>query len=68
MSRICNQCGAEMIEDCEIGMRWKIEEIIISKEFRGFFSNKKAKLKAAVCTSCGNVTFYIDEYKEFKDA
>lgn len=65
MRRKCNQCETEMIEDCEINKEWNVDNIIISKKYKGFLNYKKAKLKAAVCPNCGHVSFYIDEYKQF---
>lgn len=65
MNRICNQCQTEMIEDCSIRPEFKFDDIVISKKFKGIFNTKNAKLKAAVCPSCGNVVIYTEEYREF---
>ncbi|MBO9128267.1 nucleic acid-binding protein [Bacillus sp. 165] len=66
MKRICNQCQTEMIEECKVTVEGDLSGIKISQKGKGFFNNISAKTKAAVCPNCGYVTFYIDEYKEFK--
>ena len=66
MKRICNQCLTEMIEGCKVTVEGDLNRIKISQKGKGFFNNISALAKASVCTSCGYVAFYVDEYKEFK--
>ena len=66
MKRICNQCQTEMIEECKVTVEGDLSGIKISQKGKGLFNNISAKTKAAVCPDCGNIAFYIDEYKEFK--
>ena len=66
MKRICNQCQTEMIEECKVTVEGDLSGIKISQKGKGLFNNISAKTKAAVCPDCGNITFYIDEYKKFK--
>jgi hypothetical protein len=65
MIRICNQCQTEMINDCNVSVEYDLSGITISQKRKGLFKNVSAKTKAAVCTNCGNVSFYIDEYEKF---
>jgi len=66
MKRICNQCQTEMIEECKVTVEGDLSGIKISQKGKGLFNNISAKTKAAVCPDCGNIAFYIDEYKKFK--
>jgi hypothetical protein len=61
----CNQCQYEMVRDCNVNVEGGMYGIKISKKKTGLFNKKSAKPKAAVCSNCGYVAFYIDEYKEF---
>jgi len=61
----CNQCQIEMIVDCDVNVEGGMYGIKISKKGKGLFKKVSAKPKAAVCSNCGYVSFYIDEYKEF---
>ncbi|WP_035446095.1 hypothetical protein [Bacillus sp. UNC41MFS5] len=63
----CNQCQNEMIKDCKVNVEFDTSGIRISKKGKGFFNKVSAKAKAAVCSNCGYVAFYIDEYKEFSE-
>ncbi|WP_313890924.1 nucleic acid-binding protein [Psychrobacillus sp.] len=62
----CNQCQSEMIADCRVNVEGARYGIKIIKKGKGLFSNVSAKPKAAVCPNCGYVSFYIDEYEQFK--
>jgi hypothetical protein len=62
MKKICTQCQTEMIEDCKVE---SFGGISISKKDRGFFNTTYGTPKAAVCSTCGCVIFYIDNYKDF---
>lgn len=66
MKRICHQCQTEMILDCKVSIEGDISGIKISQKGKGIFNKVSAKTKAAVCPDCGNVGFYIEEFKEFK--
>ena len=64
----CNQCQNEMVKDCNVNVEYDISGISISKKKgKGLFNKVSAKPKAAVCSNCGYVAFYIDEYKEFSE-
>ncbi|MCB2340238.1 hypothetical protein [Clostridium estertheticum] len=65
MKRICNQCQAEMIDDCSVNVELSMYGIMIKKKGKGLFNSVSAKTKAGVCPNCGCVVFYIDEYKDF---
>ena len=67
MKRICSECQTEMIGNCKVNVEGAFYGITIEKKRKGLFSNVSAKLKVAVCTNCGNIVFYIDEYKDFTD-
>lgn len=65
MKRICPDCQYEMEMDCSFTSPYGI---YLKKKRRGFFkSTVEDKIKAAVCTNCGHVTLYIDNYETFKD-
>ena len=66
MKRICQQCESEKVEDCKVSVEGGMYGIKITKKNEGLFNNITAKPKAAVCTDCGYVAFYIDNYDEFK--
>ncbi|OAB44937.1 hypothetical protein [Paenibacillus antarcticus] len=57
----CNQCRNEMIKDCNVNVEYDPSGITISKKGKGFFNEVSAKPKAAVCSNCGYIAFYIDE-------
>jgi hypothetical protein len=61
----CNQCQHDMIKDCKVNVEYDLSGITISKKGKGLFKKVSSKLKAAVCSNCGYVAFYIDEYQEF---
>jgi ribosomal protein L28 len=65
MNGICNQCQTEMIKDCKVSVEYDLSGITISQKRKGLFNSVSAKTKASVCPNCGNVAFYIDEYKKF---
>jgi predicted nucleic-acid-binding Zn-ribbon protein len=54
-----------MVKDCKVNVEYDTSGIRISKKGKGLFKKVSAKSKAAVCSNCGYVAFYIDEYKEF---
>ena len=56
-----------MILDCHVHVEGGMYGIKISKKRNGLFNKVSAKPKAAVCPSCGYVSFYIDEYKKFSE-
>lgn len=63
----CNQCQYEMVRDCNVNVEGGMYGIKINKKKKGLFNKVSAKPKAAVCSNCGYVAFYIDEYKEFSN-
>lgn len=67
MKRICHQCQTEMIDNCGVNVEGVMYGIKISQKRKGFFKNRTAKPKAAVCPKCGYVALYIDEYKDFTE-
>lgn len=66
LKRICQQCHAEMVNDCAVTVQGGMYGIKISRKGNGLFNKASAIPKAAVCPNCGGVAFYIDEYKQFK--
>jgi ssDNA-binding Zn-finger/Zn-ribbon topoisomerase 1 len=62
----CNQCQTEMVSDCQVSVEGDLSGIKISKKGKGFFKKVTAKTKAAVCPNCGFVSFYVEDYKDFK--
>lgn len=63
--RACNQCETKMIEDCDVKVDGTAYGINIKQKRKGVFNNVSAKPKAAICPNCGNVTLYVDEFREF---
>lgn len=63
----CNHCQNEMIKDCKVNVEGDLSGIKISKKAKGLFNKVSAKTKAAVCSNCGYVAFYVDEYKDFSE-
>ncbi|MFP7296962.1 hypothetical protein [Neobacillus niacini] len=63
----CNQCQYEMTKDCKVNVEYDTPGIRISKKWKGSSNKVSAKTKAAVCSNCGYVALYIDEYKEFSE-
>jgi ssDNA-binding Zn-finger/Zn-ribbon topoisomerase 1 len=62
----CNQCQTEMVGDCQVRVEGDLSGIKISKKGKGFFKKVTAKTKAAVCPKCGFLSFYVEDYKDFK--
>jgi predicted nucleic-acid-binding Zn-ribbon protein len=56
-----------MVNDCKVNVEFDTPGITISKKGKGLFNKVSAKSKAAVCSNCGYVAFYIDKYKEFSE-
>jgi hypothetical protein len=63
----CKQCQSEMVNDCKVNVEFDTPGITKSKKGKGLFNKVSAKSKAAVCSNCGYVAFYIDKYKEFSE-
>ncbi|HEO8418838.1 nucleic acid-binding protein [Niallia sp. FSL W8-0635] len=63
----CIHCQNEMITGCKVNVEGGMYGIKISKKGKGLFKNVSAKPKAAVCSSCGYVAYYIDEFKKFSE-
>ncbi|MHA6252426.1 hypothetical protein [Oceanobacillus sp. CAU 1775] len=63
----CHQCQNEMTVDCDINVDGGLYGITISKKKKGLFKRVSAKPKAAVCSNCGYVSFYVNEYREFDE-
>ncbi|KIO65162.1 MULTISPECIES: hypothetical protein [Bacillaceae] len=66
MKMICIQCQTEMITDCSVTVEGGMFGIKISQKGNKLFNNISAVPKSAVCPNCGNVSLYIEEYKQFK--
>ncbi|MEK4629390.1 nucleic acid-binding protein [Solibacillus sp. FSL R7-0682] len=64
MIRNCPDCSTEMEMNCFIVNPYGIQ---IQKKRKGLFKNTKSVPKAAVCTSCGHVTLYVDNFKAYND-
>lgn len=56
-----------MIEDCQVNVEGGMYGIKITKKNDGLFNNVSAKPKAAVCSNCGYISFYIDDYEKFRE-
>ena len=67
MKRICAQCKVEMIENCEVRVEFNTYNIKVIKKREGLFNNSSDTVKSAICSNCGNVLLYIDNYKKFVD-
>lgn len=65
MSRICQQCQTEMIEDCDVSVEFDVSGIAITQKRKGLFKNVYESTKAAVCPNCGNVSLYVEDFKKF---
>lgn len=65
MKRICSDCQHPMETDCTFESPYGI---YLKKKRPGFFNSTSTnKIKAAVCTNCGHVTLYVDNYEAYKD-
>ncbi|MGM0828822.1 MAG: nucleic acid-binding protein [Bacillota bacterium] len=56
-----------MVKGCNVNVEGVMCGIKISKKRKGLFNKVSAKPKAAVCSNCGYVSFYIDDYKQFRE-
>ena len=64
MRRICPDCQFPMEMDCTVESPYGV---YVKKQRKGLFkSTSSKKIKAAVCTNCGHVTMYVENYEEFK--
>lgn len=52
-----------MVDDCSVSVEGALYGIRIKRKGKGLFSSVSEVPKAAVCPSCGNVVFYIENYK-----
>ena len=59
----CTQCQRNG-QNCNVNVEL-IAELVLVKG-RNFLQST-AKPKAAVCTNCGYVAFYIDDYEKFSE-
>ena len=66
MKRICIHCQTEMIDDCKVTVEADLSGIKITQKREGLFNNVSAKTKASVCSNCGYVALYIDDFNKFK--
>lgn len=66
MKKICHQCQTEMIDDCKVTVEGDMSGVKITQRRKGLFNNVSARTKAYVCTNCGYVALYIDEFDKFK--
>ena len=65
MKRTCNQCQTEMME-VSIKLRPTIKDEIVVKKYRkGFFNGVTEVPKAVLCPNCGNLTLYVEGFKDF---
>lgn len=68
MKRICSQCKTEMTAKCYVNINGSpFQEVRIRKQGDGIFDSSSVELKAVVCTNCGYVALYVDEFKNFDD-
>lgn len=63
--RKCLRCGTEMVEDCGVRQSDNACGIVITDSER-FFAKTVARLKAAVCPECGEVSLYIENMDKLK--
>ncbi|MGM0852483.1 MAG: nucleic acid-binding protein [Bacillota bacterium] len=63
----CIHCKNEMVKGCNVNVEGVMYGIKISEKRKGFFNKVSAKPKAAVCSNCGYVAFYMEDYKSFRE-
>ncbi|MDT9025830.1 nucleic acid-binding protein [Rossellomorea yichunensis] len=63
----CTHCKSEMVKGCNVNVEGVMYGIMISKKRKGLFNKVSEKPKAAVCSNCGYVAFYIDDFKQFRE-
>ena len=63
--RLCSKCNKEMIEDLNLMGGLHGEKIEVSNRFPKGNSNK-ITVKAAVCSKCGNISFYTNDIKNIQ--
>lgn len=64
--RTCTKCNVEMVSGCNV-TTFNPKGITITKVRKGLFNNISSEVHAAVCPQCGEVSFYIMDYKEFAE-
>lgn len=55
----CSKCQGELIEDLNVTAQG-VYEVAVSHKKR-LLNPHRAKVKAALCPVCGDVTFYVDK-------
>jgi uncharacterized OB-fold protein len=64
MQRFCPDCQHSMVNNCQLESPYGIG---VRQRRKGLFKSVTSnKVKAAVCTNCGHVTLYVENYEEYK--
>ncbi|HJF21352.1 hypothetical protein AXY37_08435 [Mammaliicoccus lentus] len=67
---ICKSCNQEMVDELRINVPGTLVDVRLVKEEETDDVLKKAIAvpKAAVCLSCGEVKYYIEDIESFKES
>jgi predicted nucleic-acid-binding Zn-ribbon protein len=65
--RQCPECRGAMAEDLQVTVKGAMYGLKITRKKRGFFNNATAEPKAAVCSNCGPVAFYVENPDDFRE-
>lgn len=65
--RQCPNCQCAMAEDLQVTVKGAMYGLKITRKKRGFFNNATAEPKAAVCSNCGAVAFYVENPQDFRE-
>ncbi|MBR4992592.1 MAG: nucleic acid-binding protein [Clostridia bacterium] len=62
--RNCLRCNTEMLEDAALQDRGRV---VLTGGLGNFGLFDKFPVKAAVCPNCGEVSLYIEDFKEYAE-
>ena len=65
--RQCPNCRGAMAEDLQVTVKGALYGLKITRKKRGLFKNATAEPKAAVCSGCGAVAFYVENPQDFRE-
>jgi Zn finger protein HypA/HybF involved in hydrogenase expression len=63
--RICPQCRSEMVEGFDVKVEGGYYGIKISRG-TGIFARRFEKPKVAICPQCGEISMYLEKFKEIR--
>lgn len=63
----CGRCNTEYTDNCDVITEFDGYSVKIRKKKEGVFNNIKEVIKARVCSKCGQVEFYVENYKKFHE-